>query len=704
MRGSSSTAVFRSTWLLIGTLLLVATGCAIAPPREGTAPGVVAPTPTLDALDPCASARTNRSMEPNSAQAVALADFIRWSRFPVRDARSLPIINDGAFARVVVCAQVRHGLTDVWDEFSGEYALAFTRDQWSVQKSPLDRMDGFVSVKAEATRQAAEQAATEKVLAALSARTAISATVVGITEVRDIPADSSYSKVTLELQSTDGKQHTVVFWPNFRATMRQCATKSLEGAESIMSISGLFSAQPKETIGREPIQRDYAFKAAQNPWHGVFARPNCQILTDARDLKLTIDQIDGFEAYRLEAAARQLADATATPIPVPTVLAVATEVLPSPTMIVSVEPAPATASGGVSLPDFSPVLFVVPVALIAAVVLGRTLLVRRVSWSRAAPRHSRAEEPRVMDASAPEPGEQHAERATEASVHPVGDTGPVVAAPVGVTLSAVSAPLVVKCFGALHVAHADRVLWPAREFAHEQRAWELLFFLAASPSEGVDRELVGAALWPEVDLADVAGSLRQLRRRLRQMLVRAVPGLPEGAPLEADTGRIYRLDTNLVCSDAHRFTALLRIAKSDNASALGTLEQAYGLYEADLLDSPTAPPFAWALDPGDDGTSLRQRYRRQFLDMCRTLADLHAAGGQGAYVERGIDLYRRLVQADPLDERTWRALLSAHAKRRDKAALDREWQRLTEALHAADTDASPEAETSAVYQRLMAAE
>ena len=505
MRGSSSTAVFRSKWLLIGSLLLVATGCAIAPPRDGTAPAVVAPTPTLDALDPCASARTNRSTEPNSAQAVALADFIRWSRFPVRDARSLPIINDGAFARVVVCAQVRHGLTDVWDEFSGEYALAFTRDQWSVQKSPLDRMDGFVSVKAEATRQAAEQAATEKVQAALSARTAISATVVGITEVRDIPADSSYSKVTLELQSTDGKQHTVVFWPNFRATMRQCATKSLEGAESIMSISGLFSAQPKETIGREPIQRDYAFKAAQNPWHGVFARPNCQILTDARDLKLTIDQIDGFEAYRLEAAARQLADATATPIPVPTVLAVATEVLPSPTMIVSVEPAPATASGGVSLPDFSPVLFVVPVALIAAVVLGRTLLVRRVSWSRAAPRHSRAEEPRVMDASAPEPGEQHAERATEASVHPVGDTGPVVATPVGVTLSAVSAPLVVKCFGALHVAHADRVLWPSREFAHEQRAWELLFFLAASPSEGVDRELVGAALWPEVDLADVAG-------------------------------------------------------------------------------------------------------------------------------------------------------------------------------------------------------
>src|SRR5207253_9591127 len=130
------------------------------------------------------------------------------------------------------------------------------------------------------------------------------------------------------------------------------------------------------------------------------------------------------------------------------------------------------------------------------------------------------------------------------------------------------------------------VLWPSRELAQEQRAWELLSFLAASLSEGVDRDAVGAALWPEVDLADVAGSLRQLRRRLRLMLVRAVHGLPEGAPLAADTGRIYRLDTGLVSSDAHRFLALLKMARSEGAGALGTLEQAYGLYEADLFDSP----------------------------------------------------------------------------------------------------------------------
>ena len=35
-------------------------------------------------------------------------------------------------------------------------------------------------------------------------------------------------------------------------------------------------------------------------------------------------------------------------------------------------------------------------------------------------------------------------------------------------------------------------MWPSREFAHEQRAREPLFFPAASPPDGVDRDAAGA--------------------------------------------------------------------------------------------------------------------------------------------------------------------------------------------------------------------
>jgi DNA-binding SARP family transcriptional activator len=710
----SSAAAIGSTWLLMGIacLVLMATSCGIASYRGGEAARAAA-TPMFDALDPCAGAPAGSTSNPGTPEATALSNLHTWSDFPMRDSRARIIVNDGSFARVVVCAQVRHGPNDAWDEFSGEYALSLLRGQWTIQESPFFRFNGFVSVKGEATRQTAERAATEltqvaertateKLQAALLAREAIRATVVGITEVRDIPQNNSYSKVTLELQSTDGKEHRVAFSPTFRATMQQCAAKSLEGGESIMSIDLLFSAQPKETIGPVPIQRDYAFKAEQNPWHGVFARTGCQILTDARDLQLTIYQIDGFDAYQLESAERQLADATATPTPSPTVVAVATEVttqvVPSPTMVPPVEASPANASGGVSV---SAILWNAGAALIGIMVVSLAVLSRRIATiRRRAPREHYAETVREYRGS-----RSQGDVPADSRIELAQDDGHVATAPRSVTVvEARLAPLTVKCFGGLQVACADRLLWPARELAQEQRAWELLFFLAASPPEGVDREAVTAALWPDVDLADAAGSLRQLRRRLRLMLVRAVPGLPEGAPLEADTGRLYRLATGLVCSDAHRFTDLLRVARSEGRLALGTLEQAYGLYEADLLDSPQAPPFAWAIDPGEDGTSLRQRYRKQFLDMCRTLADLHVAGGEGAYVERAVDLYRRLVQVDPMDERTWRALLSAHAKRRDRTGVDREWQRLIDALRAADSAATPEAETSALYQRLRMGE
>jgi hypothetical protein len=358
--------------LLVGgaVLMMATTSCAITSPSDGIGVDGVA---TVDAMDPCAGARSTNTPGAGTPDAVALANFLTWSQFPAREGRARTIINDGSFARVVVCAQVRHGLNDAWDEFSGEYALSFTRGQWTVQKSPRDRMDGFVSVKGEATRQAAEQAATEKLHAALAARQAIRATVAGITEVRDIPADSSYSKVTLERQSTDDKQHVVSFWPNFRATMRQCATTSLEGTESIMSISGLFGSQPKETIGPIPIQRDYAFKAAQNPWHGVFARADCQILTDPRDLRLTIDQIDGFEAFSLDSAERPLATATETPSQSPTVVTVAPEVVPSPTIIAHATPAPATTTGGASGAGLSAIVLSLGAAVIGIIVVWRAV-------------------------------------------------------------------------------------------------------------------------------------------------------------------------------------------------------------------------------------------------------------------------------------------------------------------------------------------
>jgi DNA-binding SARP family transcriptional activator len=264
-----------------------------------------------------------------------------------------------------------------------------------------------------------------------------------------------------------------------------------------------------------------------------------------------------------------------------------------------------------------------------------------------------------------------------------------------------AAPIEVTCFGGPRIVAGDRVLWPSREFGQEGKSVELLLFLAASLPEGVDREPIGAALWPEVDLVDVASSLRQLRRRLRLVVARAVPGLPEDAPFERDSGRVIRLDPEVVGSDVHRFVETSRRARSSKGDeAIALFEQTRTLYTGDLFDSPAAPPFTWAIDPGADGTSVRQQYRQLLQENTRLLADLYVSRPGGVQTAQGIELYEELLRADPQEERISRALLRAHASRRDRTGFEREWRRLCEVLRSADPQAEPLLETSDLHTRL----
>jgi hypothetical protein len=77
------------------------------------------------------------------------------------------------------------------------------------------------------------------------------------------------------------------------------------------------------------------------------------------------------------------------------------------------------------------------------------------------------------------------------------------------TTHPVPSQLIVKCFGGLQVVSTGRVLWPARELAQEQRAWELspLRQCCKHASRAVSSDPAGAAT-------------ASLRRR--------VPGRPTG--------------------------------------------------------------------------------------------------------------------------------------------------------------------------------
>src|SRR5919202_2553959 len=170
--------------------------------------------------------------------------------------------------------------------------------------------------------------------------------------------------------------------------------------------------------------------------------------------------------------------------------------------------------------------------------------------------------------------------------------------------------LEVQCFAGPRVLHNGEELWPSAAAGREQKAFQLLLFLAAHSTDGVDRDKAAEALLADDESVDPVATLRQWRKRVRALLGRLLPDLPED--LFEDSGRSYRLNPRMVRSDVQRFLELERFAKS---KARRNPEPAYeamrALYVGDLFDRAAAQPYAWAVAPGPGGESLVQEYHQR---------------------------------------------------------------------------------------------
>jgi DNA-binding SARP family transcriptional activator len=261
--------------------------------------------------------------------------------------------------------------------------------------------------------------------------------------------------------------------------------------------------------------------------------------------------------------------------------------------------------------------------------------------------------------------------------------------------------LYVQCFAGPRVLRGDEEVWPSPSAGREQKPMQLLLFLAAHSTEGVDREKAVEALLAEDDSADPVATLRQWRRRVRGLLGRLVPDLPED--LFEDNGRSYRLNPRVVRSDVQRFLELERWAKTKGREdPKPAYEAMRALYVGDLFDRASAQPFAWAVAPGPGGASLVQEYRQIYQDAIRNLAERYAASAdEPLLAERALELYEELVRLDPANERHWSALFRLHARLRDRVALERDWRRLCQVLQDEDRDAQPRGTTRDLYQQLL---
>jgi TolB-like protein/DNA-binding SARP family transcriptional activator len=202
----------------------------------------------------------------------------------------------------------------------------------------------------------------------------------------------------------------------------------------------------------------------------------------------------------------------------------------------------------------------------------------------------------------------------------------------------------------------------------------LLALLAAAHGQRVSRGRVAGLLWEDMPDGQARGNLRQLLAATR----RAAPFL------EAEAGSIG-FCAGMVETDLATFEAAI---VEDTPAAL---EQAAGLYRADLLDG-----FSLRDRDFDDWlTGERERLREHAVQLFLRLMQRAAAIG----VEPAIRWALRILAVDPVHEPAHRGLMELYAAQGRHAAALRQYEQLRETL-SRELDTRPEPETDALVRRI----
>jgi predicted ATPase/DNA-binding SARP family transcriptional activator len=289
-----------------------------------------------------------------------------------------------------------------------------------------------------------------------------------------------------------------------------------------------------------------------------------------------------------------------------------------------------------------------------------------------------------QDASAPAvPGTDFsAERTAPADQRPVHQPPSVARAEAGDQAGPPSAPagevLRLRLLGQATVHLADRLLTPADWGYAKPR--ELLCLFASSPP--LAREQIGLALWPELTEGKLRNALHSALRQLRRTL-------GDGGWIGFTDGR-YALDESrpLDC-DLRDFEQALAAARAAQppAAALPHLRRAIAAYGGDFLAGSTAGEWAATRRAG-----LRRAYERALGAAGRLLV----ADGR---VREAIEVYRRAIAHEPLDEAAHRALMECWAAAGQPARAMRHHEELRDLLRT-EVGGAPAAQTTALYARL----
>jgi DNA-binding SARP family transcriptional activator len=270
-------------------------------------------------------------------------------------------------------------------------------------------------------------------------------------------------------------------------------------------------------------------------------------------------------------------------------------------------------------------------------------------------------------------------RAAEA-LEPAQAKGPPVALP-RVDLAA-EADLRVLALGPLQVCRKGEPLESGDWGSAKPR--ELLLYLLCHP-DGVTREQVGLALWPESSSERVSNSFHVTLHRLRKAL-----GEPTWITKANDR---YGVASDVRCVfDAAVFESEIEAALSDlraGKDALECLRVALTWYRGPFLEDEVV---------GDWHLETRDRLGRVHQEAAFALGEALFEAGRHA---EAADAYRRVIAEDDLYEPAYRQLMLSLARAGGRSQALRLYQRL-ETLLEKELGARPEPATVAVHDQVKA--
>ncbi|KMY67668.1 hypothetical protein AAU61_07130 [Desulfocarbo indianensis] len=253
------------------------------------------------------------------------------------------------------------------------------------------------------------------------------------------------------------------------------------------------------------------------------------------------------------------------------------------------------------------------------------------------------------------------------------------------------APLArIAAFGPLRVRVGDRSIGN-RQWGRKQ-VRQLLMALIALGSQGVSRDKIMDAIWPEANPESAEKTFKVTLHRLRKVFE---PNLDRasGSSYVIQEDGLFKLDPELCGVDVNEFRSLAKEAKrledaGDPEGAAQKRERAAGLYEGDFLATEAYLP--WCREP-------RRRLREEYLDLMAQIAQFHERKGQ---IGQAMRFFNRLIETDPYNEYAYQRLMSLQAEVGLLGEAKRTYRACREHLKKG-LDSEPGWNTQALYKQIL---